>query len=303
MALKTGRFYQCADVKVDDAKCTKCGLCVKVCKGAPLYMEDDQIKIDQSRIFGCIACGQCMAVCPNQAIAITGRDMTPSDVLEMPPKEDRASFGSLKSLMFSRRSIRNFKDQRIGREIIDQILEAAASAPNGLGATDVEVLVLDGKEKVRELVDDLVKFVKIAKKIFSPIVLKFARPFIGKAQYDSFSTFFAGALDIFLKKYEQGEDWMLYSAPLAMYFHGSPLGDPADPYIAATYAMLAAESLGLGSCMIGTTAYFLNYNDKKIKKKYGIPVQNKNGLMVLFGYPEIKFSYALKRRFAKVNFY
>ena len=29
----------------------------------------------------------------------------------------------------------------------------------------------------------------------------------------------------------------------------------ADPLIAATYAMLAAESLGLGSCMIGTPAF------------------------------------------------
>lgn len=53
MALKTGRFYECAEVEIDKGKCTICGLCVKVCKGAPLFIEDKIVKVDHDLvIFG-----------------------------------------------------------------------------------------------------------------------------------------------------------------------------------------------------------------------------------------------------------
>lgn len=81
----------------------------------------------------------------------------------------------------------------------------------------------------------------------------------------------------------------------------SQLSFPADSLVAATYAMLAAESLGLGSCMIGTPAYFIKYS-KKIKQKYDLPLKNQPGIVVIFGYPRIKYRKALKRRLAKVTY-
>lgn len=303
MSLKTGRFYDCAEVKIDKDKCTLCGLCVKVCKGAPLFIEDKMVKVDQNRVFGCIGCGQCMAVCPKKAIKINGRDMTPDDVVELPKSEDRANYESLKSLMISRRSVRDFKNQRVEHEIIEKILEASKTAPNGLGASDVEVLVLDGNEKVEEFTSDLVNVLKKNMWLFSPIMLKIYRPFMGKNNYDSLKTFVSTAINVFVNKYEEGINWLTYSAPLAIFFHSSPYADPADSYIPATYAMLAAQSLGLGSCMLGTPNVMLNIFGRKIKKKYGIPLKNKNGIMVVFGYPNIKYSFALKRRFSNVKFY
>lgn len=303
MSLKTGRFYDCAEVKIDKDKCTLCGLCVKVCKGAPLFIEDKMVKVDHNRVFGCIGCGQCMAVCPNQAIKISGRDMSPHDVIELPKLEERANYESLKSLMLSRRSVRNFKNQRVEREVIEKILEASATAPNGLSSSDVEILVLDGNEKVEEFTADIIKVLKKNMWLFSPIMLKIYRPFIRKGTYDSLKTFISTALKTFVKNYDEGQDWLTYSAPLAMLFHVSPYADPADPYIPATYAMLAAQSLGLGTCMLGTPNLLLNLFGKKLKGKYGIPLKNKNGIMVIFGYPDIKYNSALKRRFSNIKFY
>lgn len=303
MPLKTGRFYECAEVKIDKDKCTTCGLCVKVCKGAPLFIEDKMVKVDHNRVFGCIACGQCMAVCPNKAIKVCGRDMTPDDVIELPKPEDRANYESLKSLMLSRRSVRNYKKQRVEREIIEKILEASETAPNGLGSSDVEVLVLDGNEKVEEFTSDLIKVLKKNMWLFSPIMLKIYRPFVGKATYDSLKTFASTALKTFVTNYDEGKNWLTYSAPLAMLFHASPYADPVDPYVPATYAMLTAQSLGLGSCMLGMPNLLLNLFGKKIKEKYGIPLKNKNGIMVIFGFPDIKYSYALKRRFSNIKYY
>ena len=82
----------------------------------------------------------------------------------------------------------------------------------------------------------------------------------------------------------------------------SPYADPADPLISATYAMLAAEALGLGSCMIGTPAQFIKYS-KKLKKKYGIPERNTQGIMVIFGYPQVKFTRSIKRSLGGVRYY
>ena len=303
MPLKTGRFFESAEVKIDKEKCTLCGLCVKVCKGAPLYIEDKVVKIDQNRVFGCIACGQCMAVCPNKAIKVDGRDMTPDDVIELPKVEERSSFSSLKSLMISRRSIRDYKKQNVERETIEKILQASATAPNGLGSSDVEVLVLDGNERVEELTLDLINVLKKYKWLVSPTMLKIYKPFVGRGTYDSLKSFASIAIETFVQNYEEGKNWLTYSAPLAMFFHSSPYADPADSYIPATYAMLTAESLGLGSCMLGTPNIILNFFGKRIKKKYGIPIKNKNGIMVIFGYTDIEYSFALKRRFSNIKYY
>lgn len=301
MPLKTGRFYESAEVNIDSEKCTVCGLCVKVCKGAPLYLDDDQIRIDQTRIFGCIGCGQCMAVCPQSAIEIRGRDMEPSRMIGLPPADKRATYDHLLMLMQSRRSIRNYMDKKVEQELIDKIIEAACFAPSGLAASDVEVTVFNGSEKVSELLHDIMAGLKRYKWLFSRPMLKIYRPFMSKDMYEVTSTFISGAVRIFLDGYENGEDWVFYRAPLAIYFHCSPYADPADTYIPATYAMLAAQSLGLGSCMIGTTSYFLNYFGKDIKKKYNIPLKNKSGIMLIAGYPDVKYAHAIKRSFAGVR--
>ena len=89
----------------------------------------------------------------------------------------------------------------------------------------------------------------------------------------------------------------------AMYFYGSPYTDPADPIVAATYAMLAGESLGLGNCMLGGI-HPLIQNGKKAKKlreKYGIKYPSREGLFVIFGYPAVKYKKGIVRSFAEVN--
>lgn len=47
-------------IKVNSEKCTKCGLCVKICRGT-LVMSDLGPKVDRDL---CIECGHCVAVCP-----------------------------------------------------------------------------------------------------------------------------------------------------------------------------------------------------------------------------------------------
>lgn len=301
MAIKTARTDKAADILIDREKCTNCGICAEVCKGAPLFMEEGELVIDQSSVFGCIGCGHCMCVCPQECITISGRDISADDVISLPAKENRADYESLYSLMSARRSNRNFKDREVEPELIRRIIEAVTTAPMGLPPSDVEILVFDSRQKVREFTEDLMEMVKKSRWMFSPLVNIIMRPFLGREYFESVETFIRPAIDIFLEGKAKGHDYLLYDAPLAMYFNSSPYADPADSLVAATYAMLAAESLGLGSCMIGTPAYFIKYS-KKIKQKYDLPLKNQPGIVVIFGYPRIKYRKALKRRLAKVTY-
>jgi nitroreductase len=98
----------------------------------------------------------------------------------------------------------------------------------------------------------------------------------------------------------KGVDCFAYDAPVAFLFHHGPMADPADCSIAATYAMLAAETFGLGSCMLGTTVGLTHA--KPFKTKYGIPPKNKVGLALVLGYPAEKFKKGVRRRLASVKF-
>ncbi|OGV69732.1 MAG: ferredoxin [Lentisphaerae bacterium RIFOXYA12_FULL_48_11] len=53
--------------KVDQKKCTACGLCVDICPVQAISLENDKAKIDEEK---CVDCGQCIDQCPNTAISI-----------------------------------------------------------------------------------------------------------------------------------------------------------------------------------------------------------------------------------------
>ncbi len=59
------------EVKVDDAICQACGVCVNKCPVDALSMENDQISVDQEK---CIVCGECQAICPVYSITVQLKD-------------------------------------------------------------------------------------------------------------------------------------------------------------------------------------------------------------------------------------
>ena len=302
MALKTGRAFDVAQVTINQSECIACGNCIAVCKGAPLLMVNGRVFIDQTRLFGCIGCGHCMSVCPKSCITVHGRDITKDDIFKAPDKKEQATYDQLLSLLLSRRSIRNFLDKPVEKAIIEKIIEAVSTAPMGLPPSDVEILIFEDKLKVKEFASDVIELIKKSKWFFSPLMRRLLRPFINKETIEMFESFLYPACNIFVEKWADGEDFLFYKAPLAMYFHTSPYADPADPLIAATYAMLAAESIGLGGCMIGTPAHFIKHS-KKFKNKYNIPIKNQQGIVVIFGYPHITHKRSIKRRLAKISYY
>ena len=300
MGLDIGRGGGVADVAIDYARCTTCGLCARVCKGGGLYLVGDKVVVDQERYFGCFGCGHCVAICPQACITVNGRDLGPEDVLDLPPRETWASYHQLRGLMAARRSVRDFTDRPVTPEVVASILDAASSAPMGLPPSEVGVVVLNGRERVRAFRNDLLDTIRSTRWIFHPAMLALMRPFMSKESHAMLKSFVGPAIDAYVELDEQGEDWFFYDAPLAMCFYATPFADPADPIIAATYAMLAAQAQGLGSCFLGFPAYYIKQS-AKLKAKYGFPKRMQPGTVLIMGYPVLTFRRALRRRFADVH--
>jgi nitroreductase/Pyruvate/2-oxoacid:ferredoxin oxidoreductase delta subunit len=300
MAIKTSRTSEKATVKIDFSQCSDCGLCSVVCKDLTLTMQNGKITLDNNPVFGCFGCAQCVAVCPEDCIEVEGRTIVMDDIIPLPEAKTAATHEQLHSLMFKRRSIRDFKDKEIEQEKIDRILETASTSPMGIPPSDVEVIVIKGKEKVKAFSKDFLNYMENIKWMFSKWMLPLWRPFISRQDYDMYKSFLVPLIEFLVERNKKGEDWLLYNAPLALYFYGSPYSDPADPYIPATYAMLAAESMGLGTCMIGSIHPFLSHGGKLLKEKYKINPKNKNGIFLIIGYPKVKYHKGIKRTFARV---
>ena len=302
MAIITSRTNENGQITFLYDRCNSCGLCVKVCKDFSLIMENSLPVVSDHPFFGCIACGHCMAICPTYAIEISGREMSVDDRMDISEMNDKANYDQLRNLLTGRRSVRDFKDREVGEELIEKIIAAAVSAPMGLPPTDVRVVVIKGKAKVREFSFDVIDYFRKISWLFSNQLIWIWR-LTGKESYQLIKSFAQPLVKFFADTKEKDENYLLYDAPLAMYFLASPYSDPADPYIPATYAMLAAESLGLGTCMIGSIHPTIQYGAKKLKQKWNIPAKSPSGIVVIFGYPKYKFKSGIKRSFAKVTYF
>ncbi|MFO7619684.1 MAG: nitroreductase family protein [Bacteroidales bacterium] len=304
MAIPTSRTKEPGSVTIDIENCDGCGLCVKVCGDNTLVMSDGKAAVSDTPVFGCIGCGHCMAICPHDAIKVTGRTLSPDDLFTLPDSGEAADYNQLLSLLKRRRSVREFQKRPVEPDVIEKILAAAKTSPMGLPPSDVNVLIFDKVEKSREFVTDFCKMLERMKWFASPWFLALMRPFWGKANDELFRNFIRPLFSIYPGNLKKGENSVTYDAPLVMYFYGSPWADPADPLIAAATAMYAGESLGLGTCMLGAVHPFIqNSGARRLREKYGIKYKCREGLLVIFGYPAVRYSKGIKRSFASVTTY
>jgi nitroreductase/NAD-dependent dihydropyrimidine dehydrogenase PreA subunit len=279
--------------------CTNCGYCAENCSAGYLDFSNNIVEVNKDALFGCIQCGNCMMSCPSQSIEIKAENMSKDDIITL--NNNLPDFEAVYSLFAKRRSTRKFKNKEISKEIIDKILEAAVTAPISIPPSEVKVLVINGFDKVQDFADDLMPAFKKTGKIMNPILLKILKPFIGKINYKMFNDFVVPLIKTTVEERKKGKDILFYNAPAVIVFYGTPYCGKEDQILAATHAYIAAESLGLGTCIIGTVPPILEIS-KKLKAKYGVLKDEKSAIAFVVGYPDIKFQKGIKRHFKKIKF-
>jgi len=251
-------------------------------------------------MFGCIACGHCMMICPTESVRVIGRGISPADLVPLAPPEERADRKALASLMQARRSVRRFTEEEPAPELLERIVAMAASGPMGIPPWDVGCVVIRGRDRVQTLAGDIVTGYAGFLKLFQPWLLALMRPFMRRPTYEQMSGFIVPLAKAYVEGRLHGKDLLFYNAPAVLLFHHSPYVDAAEAMIACTYAMLAAESLGLGTTMIGAAAPII-MRKRELCQRLGIPDGNKPAIALILGYPAVHFRRGVIRRFASVS--
>jgi len=269
---------------VDRSKCIKCGKCINTCAGMVLQFGEDgypEMKsFDRFGWRGCWRCQHCLAVCPQGAITIFGKD--PKDSLP-PVPEEMGEY--MERLITNRRSCRRYLDQNVATEIIDHLISAMSAAPTGGNAMGVEYTIIDDKNRVKE----------IWNKAY-PVMEEKAKNHI---YTHSFS-------DFYYKKMKESEksirkdDLLFCGAPHLFIAHSKCVGKwaedaKADCIIATAYFELLCNAYELGTIIMSYSSEVLNELAPEARKMLNIPADHYTGLIVGFGYPEIRYARGVQK--------
>ena len=176
----------------------------------------------------------------------------------------------------SRRAIRSYEDKPVPESAIQTMLEAATYAPSAINVQPWKFTLITNRAEMKRL-SDLAK----------PGLIR-ALPDVGDEGLVS------------LKKRLSDPNFnIFYNAPLLIFVSGvkSPYA-VYDCSMAAQNMMLAAYTLGIGSCWIGTAVPAAN--NPNVKSTLGIPEDHDVHAAVIFGYPKGGFPKAPPKRPAEI---
>ena len=260
-------------------------VCLEVCPLGNFQAYEGKVRGSDKGI-ACFACGHCVAACHTGAM--THSDLA-SSLFEPLSADQKPTYDQFLQLLKSRRSRREFKDQPIPRDVIEKLLAAAIQAPSSINNQSVEYTVVTDPVLIREIsyrcAKALVTFINMMK---SPIGRLFCRLML-RSTYDDFRDLLPIA-QCLLDYQKSGKDAILYGAPCAIFLH-APKSDafaPEDAIFNAENILLAAETLGLGACVIGFASDPMD-RDPGMKALVGMPKDHKVFCAIVLGYPKFRF--------------
>lgn len=250
------------DVIIDTELCIGCGLCKKDCVAGAISIEGGKAKVNSS---GCIACGHCEAICPQNAVMLTGFEEESIAIKE----QTRLDPSELLMAIKTRRTIRQFTEETVPKNVVGQIIEAGRLAPTGGNSQGTGYIILESKQKELEelAVGMFRKLIKIAK----PII-----PFMRGMEIDD---------HFFFKK-----------APLVIVI----TGDAVNASLAAENMAFMAEAHELGVLYSGFFTMCANHN-KKIRTLMKMERKEKAVTTMVIGYPAVKYRRTVKREKARIR--
>jgi nitroreductase/NAD-dependent dihydropyrimidine dehydrogenase PreA subunit len=206
-------------IAIDKDLCKKDGACIEVCPARVLSRDAEGFptEVPDSR---CIFCGHCVAVCPHDAF--THFELPDEPML--PAAKSLPAPGAIDGFLMSRRSVREFKDRPVAKEILESLLDVARRAPTATNSQKLHWIVVEGKDKLHAL---------------------------AQATVDGMRG--AGVNPAFLQRWEEGYDFVVRGAPtlVAACAPEEYAWRKEDSAIALTFLELAAEARGIGVCWGG----------------------------------------------------
>lgn len=308
---------------VNPEKCTHCGRCFQSCPVAGYKWEKDTVPVPVG--YGgfeqaCINCGNCIAVCPADAITIEGtfhikagrykgmleQRMAFPDPLSLGSDKAYADLKDdlteVEQTIFTRRSNRLFKNKSVPREMIHRVLEAGRFAPSAGNCQPYQFIVLTDQNLIHELERRAMRVLRVLKNMY----------LAKNGQRSSLKTFIFSLISYLKinkmdprpitameKADKQLDDKMFFDAPVVILILKDKRGisnPDLDAGICAQNMVLAAHSLGLGTCYVSLPMEPLAMPIMAgYRKKIGIKSPYEAVTSIAIGYAKGKIDKPVKR--------
>ncbi len=275
---------QTIEIMISNDRCTRCGRCVITCPRCMLVRDGERIRpVDD--LSNCLMCGHCVAVCEPDAIRHSSVPVDAAPPIGELELDDRV----LERFLRRRRSIRRFRRDPVEPAKVERLIDIARYAPTGGNMQGVHYTVLTG-DKVRHLEVATADFYRqLIRRLENPVGRVLVRLVVGA---ETLERLLKGVPDLKrdVARIERGEKGYCHNAPLVFLIHGGKLYPtmPEDCCFATYHLILAAETLGLGSCLIGfiTSAAACN---KTVHDLVGLPDGHHIYSTLAVGYPAERF--------------
>lgn len=241
---------------VDRECCTSCGLCVEVCPDRILLPgEDGGINVMAEH---CMGCGHCYAICPVEAISMPGlifdlglKTISHESGVQL---SERLAIEPLLNLMRSRRSCRTFKPDPPKLSVLTDLVRIGTTAPSGTNSQGWQFVVLPERSDVIALGEVTADFYRrLNRKASNPLYRIVARLFAGDRLERYYHRYYEAIESGLSDWYENTIDRLFHGAPSAIVIAAEQSSScPQDDALLATQnILLAAESMGMATCLIG----------------------------------------------------
>ena len=269
------------DFTVNPSTCTCCGECVADCPARIIVMEEGLPTIAPEKEAACYRCQHCLTICPTGAVSILGLTPTGSRPLAGGyPDPDK-----LETLIKGRRSVRRYKPENLEPDLLQRLLDVAWHAPTGMNSRDVLFTLVDDREKLAGLRDEVMAGLgRMVREGRLPEGMEFFADFVRVWEEKGMDILFRGAPHL-----------LIASAPR------QGVCPVPDCLIALSYFELFAQSLGVGTVWNGLTKWAVNNLLPETRQRLGIPEDHVIGYAMSFGRPALQFQRTVQHGPAAVN--
>jgi nitroreductase/NAD-dependent dihydropyrimidine dehydrogenase PreA subunit len=255
-------------------RCTQCGLCADLCHEACITMTGTGPIIDETT---CSTCTQCIAVCPNQALAWNGVAPIHFDRQRLP------TVNQLDELYKERRSIRRFKCIKIERSVLEEIAQTGSYAPTH--AFHLRVIIVDEEALIASLDQEIVENCRWIHRL--AYRFKAAECL---ANWFGYGPEMRRARPKIEAALAQGHSF--HCMPAALIFIVGPKNVPLSD-VSAQYAMANmmyyAQVKGVGTCLWANGPLFIDRH-RASRLKLGLGSNEHIFAAMYMGYPAVRFS-------------
>lgn len=287
-------------IEIDRDLCNGCGLCVTVCPTGTISLIEGKAAVSGGES---ISCGHCEAVCPQEAIRVFAIDEEMSRYNTFTLNRQWLAHGNyntsgLVQLMASRRSCRCFTDQNVGRAVLEDLVKIGITAPSGTNSQSWTFTILPTRKAVASLAEQVAFFFKRLNTTAERTMLRFFLKLIGKGELDAYyHGYYRKVKEALEEWYGSGKDRLFHGSAAAILVGSKPGGScPAEDALLATQnILLAAHSMGLGSCLIGYAVAAMK-RDPSIQQSIGIPSGEEIHAVIALGYPDEVYQWVAGRK-------